>query len=150
MQSRISKQFYPDTIKNIINDALALKSQGKYTEGLKIMKQIEKEFPNDSVIHGIIASLFYEKNDFKKSEKYFRKTVELNPNSELASLGLFHSLISLNKENEALCELRNFIKTHSIKLYKVTIDELKENINKFDEQQKEILNEIFRYYYPKI
>lgn len=143
MQTEISKHSFSDADDHLINDALSLKSQGQYSKGLKIMKQIEKQYPNNSVVHGIIASLYYEKNDFEKSEKYFRKTVELNPNSELASLGLFHSLIFLNKVNEALYELRNFVKNHPVKLYKITIDELKENISKFDEYQKKILNDIF-------
>jgi hypothetical protein len=38
----------------------------------------------------------------------FRKLVRLSPCSETASLGLFHSLWSLGREDEALEEIKRF------------------------------------------
>jgi predicted Zn-dependent protease len=142
MQRKTSNQDYSDDTEHLINDALSLKEKGKYSEGLKILKPLERKFPENSVIAGIIASIFYESKDFLNSEKYFRKTITLNPNSELASLGLFHSLLFLNKVNEALYELKKFINDHQPKLYKVTIKELKDNFNEYDMGQKEIIHEI--------
>jgi tetratricopeptide (TPR) repeat protein len=145
MQRKTSNQNYSVDVENLINDALSLKAKGKYSKGLKILKPLEKEFPKDSVITGIIASIFYENKDYLNSEKYFKKTILLNPNSELASLGLFHSLLFLNKVDEALYELRSFINTHQPKLYKTTIQDIKNSLCEYDENQKKIIHEILSF-----
>ena len=86
----------------------------------------------------------YDLNDFKNSTKSFSKVIILNPNSELASLGLFQSLVHLGKARKALKELFRFTENNEPKLYLVTIKELVEEDNikniKFKIDKKKIEN----------
>ena len=53
--------------------------------------------------------------------------ITINPNSELASLGLYLSLIHIGKDTKALKELFRYTEVNEPKLYIVTIKELKED-----------------------
>ena len=83
-------------------------------------------------MNGLIASSYYQLKDFSLSQKYFKKTTKLNPKSELASLGLFHSLMELGKTTAALKELHYYILHNTPKPYKLTISELQGNQDNFN------------------
>ncbi len=56
--------------------------------------------------------------------KISKKATELNPDSELASPGLYVALASLDENVAAVEEMKRFLKNHPAKLYKDTLEEL--------------------------
>jgi predicted Zn-dependent protease len=129
--------------ESLINEAFDLRQYKKYEEALNILMPLQKKYKSDSRITGTIATFFYELNDYKSSLKYFKKTTILNPASELASLGLFHSLIEMNNFDKAIDELKRYSNNNKIKLYKITIKELKNNLSDYNSKQQTILKQIF-------
>lgn len=60
----------------------------------------------------------------------FIKAAKLNPDSELASLGLYVTLTSIDKDQDAIEEMKRFLKNHQAKLYRDTLEELLGDLQK--------------------
>jgi hypothetical protein len=57
---------------------------------------------------GLLATLYWEHGDLKNAAKWFSQATTLAPQSETASLGLFHSLWDLGNHDDAFDEMRRF------------------------------------------
>ena len=106
-----------------------LKEKGQFRKALKVLDFLKSTHEASTVIFGLYGSIFYQLKDFKNSAINFSRVIAIKPNSELASLGLFQSLIHLGKDRKALKELFRFTEISEPKLYIVTIKELMEDQN---------------------
>lgn len=132
--------------KDLINKSLKLNNVGKYEQALEILLKFEKKYPKSSKLNGIIATTYSYMKNIEKSTIYFKKTSSLSPSSELASLGLFLGLLKLNEYKDAFNEFNRFLDAHEPKNYKVTIQELYEQI---DESTPEYQRDLLEKYYNK-
>ena len=124
----------------IFNKAIKLQNNNRHKNALKILFSLEGKYSKFSPLYGLIASSFFQAQDFKNSTKYFKKTLKLNPRSELASLGLFHSLEKIGKLKNASMEMDTFLSNNKASLYKATILEMNENISVYTKSyQKNII-----------
>ena len=120
-----------------------LREKKEYDKAISILKKLNKKIKNNSVISGLLGFAFFEIASYKKSKYYFRKTTMLNENSELASLGLFHTLNILGSEMLALKELDRFVKTSKPVKYKKTILDLKKSIkNSSNQRRNKLISQI--------
>ncbi len=136
--------------ESLLNLALELKSKSRYKESLDILIKIhEKHGSNSSVVNGLLGSVYYEQKEYKKSAIYFRKATILNPKSELASLGMFHSLIETGKDDLALEEMKRYLHMFPPNNYKVTIKELyEESDNILSKETKKLVDKYYKKYTP--
>jgi hypothetical protein len=118
------------------------KEKRQFLKGLKILHGLNKEYINDSIINGLLGTFYYEKKNYLKSAKYFRVATILNPDSELSSFGLFHSLMFLGKIISALNEINRFAATHETKLYRTTILELKKEHKSFNKREISLISKL--------
>ena len=109
------------TDEKIFEKAMTLRNGKHYKKALNIFHSLEDKLPKFSPLYGMIATCYYETEDYIKSAKYFKKTVRLNPKSELASLGLFQSLRFTGKTKSAFLEMDRYLTENEAELYKVTI-----------------------------
>jgi len=72
----------------------------------------------------MMGRAFFEIGDMAKAEDAFRRAVELNPKSELASLGLFHSLWEQQAASEAFAEMRRFLAVADSSEYKTLLRDM--------------------------
>lgn len=122
-------------------EVFSLKEKCHFEEGIVILKKMNKEYRNDKKILGMLGTLYYQNKDYPNSSKYFKKALKINPDSELSSLGLFHSYIHLGQTVLGLKEIRRFCKSNTPNNYRITIKELNKNIENFNEiEKKKILN----------
>lgn len=133
---------YSNSDTLIIDKAFACKEKGAFLDALNLLHPLVMKYADDNVFNGLMAALYFELQDYENSEKYFRKASQLNPQSELSSLGLFHSLVHQNKTLLGLKEVQRFISSNSYKLYKTTIHELKSNFDNFNRDEKEIIKKL--------
>lgn len=120
-----------------------LKEKRQLNKSLSILFLLKSKHKNSSVIFGLLGSVYFELKDYKKSSKNFKKALSIKPKSELASLGLFHCLMDLGRDRMALKELQRFLAISKPKLYKITIEELFENVESFEsEYDRKIINSI--------
>jgi tetratricopeptide (TPR) repeat protein len=115
--------------KEIVEKAIGLQAAGRHKDALEILHELENKYSDLSSLYGLIASSYYQLCDYKSSTVYFHKTLTLNPNSELASLGLFHSLDKIGELKKAFLEMERFLAINKPKLYTTTLLEMKENID---------------------
>ena len=107
-----------------------------------ILNLLNSKYKGNSIIYGLYWSVFYELKDFKKSAINFSKVIAIKPKSELASLGLFHSLLHLGKDRKALQELFRFTDIEKPKLHIETIQLVMKSIDTigFKTDRKKIKN----------
>ena len=110
------------------NRATKLWHENRSVEAVEILRKLNDEFPDQTVIFATLGAIHFSKGDFVSSLTYFQKVVKLSPKSELASLGLFHSLIKHEQFDAALSEARRFINKNGLtEEYKLLMEELEEN-----------------------
>lgn len=141
MQKRISNE-WSDSDKILLDKVFEYKNGRRFAEGLRVLKTLNKRIKNDRVIAGLMATFYYEQKKYKYSARYFKKTTVLSPHSELASLGLFHSLVHINKFSLAVKELKRYVSGNKIRLYKITIKELRQNITNYNSAGQKLIRSI--------
>ena len=108
----------------IFQNIFLLRENRQFRKALKLLDSLEFKYKNNKSIHGLYAIIFYEAKDFKNSAIHYCKVITIKPDSELASLGLYLSLIHIGKDTKALKELFRYTDSYKPKLYIVTIKEL--------------------------
>ena len=118
--------------ENDFNRALQLRDSNDLKGAIKILKKLIKEFPGDKFPFVMLGGIYFDQlNDPKKGEHYFQKVIELEPNFELGSIGLFHALNNQNKGYEALTEMKRYLKNNkNSRRYAELIKEIEEGYEK--------------------
>jgi tetratricopeptide (TPR) repeat protein len=115
------------TIEDMFEGAIKLRDNGKPENAIKEFLKIIDMYPNDSKIGGVyttLAGVYDDLNDYNNSLVNFKRATELNPKSELASLGLYLSYVKLNNYEMAINELKRYLDIYPAGLYKDTLEEL--------------------------
>jgi tetratricopeptide (TPR) repeat protein len=116
--------------ENLIEEAIFLNNKKLYQDALVILLGLEEKYQESSTISGLIATAYFLSKEFEISAGYYKRTTALNPKSELASLGLFHSLWELKDYKGAYKEMDRFLSENEPVNYKVTLKELHGKLRK--------------------
>lgn len=111
------------------NRALKLRDDGDLSGAIEIFRELDDEYPNQAVILGMWASIYFQTNDWENALLIYQRLVVLSPKSELASLGLFHSLFSVGQKQEAFNEMRRFLSISTSQEYWQLINELEIDVS---------------------
>ena len=123
MDKELKSNIEPD-----FNRASKLRHDGQPHEALEIFNKLNDQFPNQPPIIGMLAAIHFTGKNFAAALPCFEKLVKLSPKSELASRGLFVSLMRHERKTEALDEARRFIKLRGLTdEYAFIMQELDEN-----------------------
>src|SRR5579875_3527276 len=95
--------------KDILREALALRNMGRLAEAERKVAYLARRVPTEGSVAGIIATIYWEGGKFSKAAQWFAHAVRLAPTSEMASLGLFHSLMQRGRSHAAYAEMRRFM-----------------------------------------
>jgi predicted Zn-dependent protease len=95
--------------KVALDRAIKLSRQGKFRQAVQILEPLSQHHSKSAAVFGALGGAYFELGNMAKAAEAFRRSVKLNPKSELASLGLFHSLWTQNKASEAFAEMRRFL-----------------------------------------
>ena len=107
------------------NEALRLfHEEGRAKEALEILSRIAELHPNFPAVFGVMGGIYKLTGDLRNAARYFRRVIELNPKSELASRGLFMSLYRVGRKDEAWAEARRFLSIAESKEYVRMIHEI--------------------------
>ncbi|MCE2936839.1 MAG: hypothetical protein LW845_12520 [Flammeovirgaceae bacterium] len=121
------------TIDSMFELAIELRDKGELRDSINVLFKILNDYSVDERTHGIHTVLGGIHSDLGENENAlinFRRATELNPKSELASLGLYITLTTLNRDEEAIHELIRYLKSYPADLYKGTLEELLEDLEK--------------------
>jgi predicted Zn-dependent protease len=97
-----------EEFKTLYAEAFGLKKARKFGEAKECLARLVLERPDYAPVRGVLAGVLFELNEFAAAAAEFRGTTRLSPNSELASLGLFHSLLRIGDRASAIAEMKRF------------------------------------------
>lgn len=120
-------------IDSMFELAIELRDKGELQDSINVFSKILSDYPADKRIHVVYIMLGGAHTDLGENDKAlinFKKATELNPKSELPSLGLYVTLVKLDRDEEAIHELIRYLKSYPADLYKDTLEELLEGLEK--------------------
>jgi predicted Zn-dependent protease len=97
-----------DEFKALFAEAFSLKKANKFVEARALLKPLAFERPDYASVRGVLAGVLFELEEYKEAAREFREVTRLSPRSELASLGLFHSLLEIGDRTAAVAEMKRF------------------------------------------
>ena len=123
-----------DNFESRFDEAFRLRDADRRSEALEILLALEGANPKRAALLGMIATLYRELGDIEQSVKYFQRTVDISPRSELASLGVFHGLFALGRKNEAFAEMRRFMDRSDSPEYRRLMNDLNKTLSENPER----------------
>jgi tetratricopeptide (TPR) repeat protein len=121
------------TIDSLFELATHLRDKGQLEHSTRVLSKILDDYPSDKdvwKVYTILGGVYRDLKQHKTAAENFKKATQLNPDSEFASLGLYVSLASLDKDVDTIEEMKRFLKSQPAKLYKDTLDELLDGLTK--------------------
>jgi len=113
------------SLRKAFDKAIRLKRLGRTEQARRVLEQLQREHPESPAVLGYLGGVYFDDGDLEQATDCFRKTTELSPTSELASLGLFHSLWARKKRQAALAEMGRFLAVADSREYRTLIRELR-------------------------
>lgn len=112
--------------------AIKLRDENDLEGALAVLLGLAEDYPQIPAVHGMLGHIYRKLDRHREAAKSFEKATQLSPNSELASLGLFHSLKQLGDEDGALSEMKRFLgrsQSHEYDLILAELDSCSEEHN---------------------
>ncbi len=113
-----------DPVRGKLEPLIALFRQGKKAQAKRGLVALARQHPRSAPVLGYLAGVYFQTDDLENAAEYFRRTTELSPTSELASVGLFHSLWGLGMKQVALDEMRRFLSISESSEYDLLLHDL--------------------------
>ena len=114
-------------IDKLFDEAIKLRDNGDLAKAIEKLNQALAMDPEPrSTILLILGDLYHSQKTFDKARECLLEAVELSPNSELASLILFHTLWDMKDEWAAFREAKRFLSRHDSKEYFLMIKEMRD------------------------
>ena len=117
-----------DEFNTLCAEAFSLKNAEKLLEARDCFARLALERPEFAPVRGVLAGVLYELEAFEDAAEEFSTTVRLSPRSELASLGLFHSLLHLGNRAAAGAEMKRFTSLRKSAEYALAQSEMREDM----------------------
>jgi hypothetical protein len=110
--------------KEIMETACSLRNNKLNKKAIGLLSAHPKMIRKYPSMAGLLATLYFDIDDYKNSAKWYGVASKLSPHSEMASLGLFHTLWDTGKLYDAFEEMKRFMDSHKSKEYKQLKKEL--------------------------
>lgn len=105
-------------------NALQLKEDRRFAEAQLILEQLASERPDSAAVWAVLGDVYWEQQMLDQAVGAFRIAVTQAPTSEVASLGLFHTLWENGERDAALAEARQFQQVASSADYRYIFAEM--------------------------
>lgn len=120
------------SIEEWFKKAISIRDNGDLEKAIQEFLEIINNYSNHPKISGVfivLGGIYDDLDDRVNSMTYFKKASELNPKSELASLGLYLSYVKLREYDEAIKELKRYLNKYPAERYKTTLQELLDDLS---------------------
>jgi predicted Zn-dependent protease len=113
------------------DDALAKRDAGDLIGAHEALSHLAEEYPSQPGILGMLGSVQLELGRKTEAASSFRQATLLSPESELASLGLFHSLWESGDTDSAFAEMKRFVASAGpSEEYRRVLQEINEKVDR--------------------
>jgi predicted Zn-dependent protease len=107
-----------------LDEALKLKARQRYAEAKKILLALAKEDGHSAPVFGVLGDVYWRLGLLNDASQSFARACALSPTSELASLGLFHTLWEAGQTGPAIDEMTRFLSISHSSEYAKLLGEL--------------------------
>jgi predicted Zn-dependent protease len=97
------------TYRRRFDEAVRLRDEGCLGQAEKSLSELGEDYSGDPTINLVRAGILFSMDKFPEALRLFDTITKLQPRSELASRGLFHSLWKLGRHDEAFEEMKRFL-----------------------------------------
>lgn len=104
--------------------AIRLRDENDLEGALQLFLGLAQDYPQTPAVYGMLGHIYRKLDRHREAAQSFRKATQLSPESELASLGLFHSLRQLGDEDGALSEMKRFLEHAKSQEYDLILADL--------------------------
>jgi tetratricopeptide (TPR) repeat protein len=123
-----------DPVEAAFESAIRMSDEGRYEEAAELLERLLEDRIDRparlAAVHGQLGHIYLsELHRYPAAEEHFRRCVYLSPSSELASLGLFHSLMNQRRVSEALVEMKRFVAIQPSEEYRRVLAEIREALD---------------------
>ena len=105
-------------------NAIKLRDAGKTDAARRILERLAAGPFATCAVFVVLGTLQWDQNLLPDAVQSFRRAVHIFPQSDLASLGLFHTLIESGFDDEAFDEMRRFLSIADSDEYRNLIKEI--------------------------
>ena len=127
---------YTDNEKELFQKAISSYKSGDKESAISIMKKLIKINPDSGSYYGYLGAIYFDQKRYHLSRNFFKKSTEINPQSEAATLGYFHSSWSLGSIKAALEEIDRYSSQFYLKDYDQIVQKLKSDQESYKKFQK--------------
>ena len=128
-------KIHPNFIEGIINMGALLIETGRYQEGIKYLKNVEKKTNNSAVYLNLAIGYFFSEN-FNEAEKYFEYTEKQDPNNDNFRKNYSSFLIYQQKYKKAWKLFSKKIKKEKFAISGSYIDNIRKKMSSFQNISK--------------
>ncbi len=109
MNSAVDPPRATPEFKDRFQEAVELASQGRLREAEQRFEVLLALNSAPASVHAFLPNILWGQGQLTQAIASFRKAVELAPKSEMAPLGLFHTLLESGDRETALAEMNRFV-----------------------------------------
>ena len=120
-------------IESMFEIATELRDSGQLQDSIGVLSKILYNYPTYEridIVYLTLGGIYSDLKELKNALDNFAKATELNPKSELASLGLYVTYAKFNRDKEAILELFRYLRKFPAQHYMDTLKELIEGLEK--------------------
>src|ERR1044071_9320983 len=98
MSMKNNRKFDHQEVGEIFEQGIRLRDSGRLREAIaKFYEILKLNTEYNGPVFGVLGNIYWDLNDYSNALTCYQKAVTLKPTSELASLGLFHTLWRLER-----------------------------------------------------
>jgi predicted Zn-dependent protease len=116
-----------DQHESRFQEALALRDSGDLRGARDLLTELSKLRSDSAALFAVLGKLNWDLGDFDSAINAFEHATRLAPQSEAASLGLFHCLWESKHVSAAIDEIRRFQSAAHSQDYDAIVDNLRSN-----------------------
>lgn len=120
-----------EDVEVAFKEAMSFRDQDRLPEAAQKLEEIlESGFERRESILGPLAHIYFKLHDYDNAERCYSELIRISPDTELGSLGYFHTLWNMGRERDAFNEAKRFLTRHESSEYMAMIEEMKEGLDK--------------------
>lgn len=98
-----------ETLELEFQRATSLRDNGDLGGARELLEHLAEEYPDAFGVWLVLGDVQTSQSDYEAAERSFTVAISLRPESELASLAMFHTLNHLRRADDAFDEMRRFL-----------------------------------------
>lgn len=103
-----------EALKSALSKARDLRNGGETSASMNLLLDLANMYPEAKAVFVLLGDLYWKQDDLAHARSCFQKATEIDPQLEIASLALYHTLWSLDFKEDALEEMKRFLQcSHS-------------------------------------